>query len=921
MEFIDEIVESLLADSSVPMEQVMVILPNKRAKRFLLKSLMSRIEKPLFSPKIISINEFIEELSPFQLVDKQELLLYFYGIYCEMFGEEEEISQFLGTAPLFLTDINDVDIQMINPDDIFKNLSEIKEMETSFCNEKLTRNQQKYLKFYEKLKDLYLRLREVLAQNNLAYQGMMYRDVAEQVADYAQKLSCERFLFAGFHALSPSETKIVDYFYKNCNCQLLFDIDEFYEEKYASFTKKIQKQLGIESIEVKNEFKTLPKNVSIVGISGKVSQVYYAIDLLNKIEEEQKSLDDTVLVFADESMLLPFVHAYGTRKANFTMGYPIKSSPAYELLALMLELCRNAYRFKSFQSSDRLVYYRKDLLAILRNPLISNYIQGAADVERRYSAYSTPFVSNDKIFPTEVFFPNCENLERFLPELIRFFQELSGKIQDENPNKIILAKLIEQLQSSEELLQRFVKKLKLSTWDRLLSMIEVIVNDRVASVTLPFAGDFDKGLQVMGLLETRILDFKNVIVLSVNEGILPKGKSNSSLFMYDLKRFFKMPTHQEKDAIFAYHFFRLMQRASQIHILYDTETSESLQEKSRFIKQLEFELEEQSVPKDVVAVEHKSINVLPTLRSESFSIRKTDDMLKALRESSFSPSSLSKYIHCPMQFYFHYVAKIRPVDKDAEDIEDSEVGSVVHKVFEDLFRKAVDSGDNPADLMRSALSNVEEKVDEVIADNEGLRGMDFSRGKPFLVRSVIMRYVKNYLEKALVEYEKENYQIIGVEETFKWELQDGDGGKYKLSGKADRVDNRNGVIHILDYKTGRVDKLSADLDLIFTDPSYHQLFQLCFYTYLYIKKEHNQKVTSGIVSLQAANRKGNEPMLLKGTIAGNEYGLPVEAYQEKLLALLNDIFSKENEFKQTPDVNRCSNCDYREICKRYEDKS
>ena len=904
MHFIDEIVDCLLADATIPMERVMVILPNKRAKRFLLNSLTSKIKTPIFSPKIITIEEFIKELSPYQLIDKHELLLILYQIYKNEISEDTSFSKFIGWSSLFLSDIDDVDIQMLNPDDVFQNLKSIKELETSFLRNKLTHNQEKYLEFYDKLGAIYSKLKSILKEKEEVSQGIMYRDVAENVEKYAKFLPYQRFLFAGFHALSPSELKIVEYFYNNSKCDLLFDIDQFYRDQYAPFAAKIQNRLNLPPIESKNDFTSSPKNISIVGASGSLTQIFYAIEELNKIKEKQGNLNDTVLVFADESLLLPFVHAYGTKDVNYTMGYPLRITSAYELLVQIFELCKNSYRFKAIQHSEKIRYYRKDLLAVVKNPLLVPILKDKVSEIKKLSHNPNPFVYKIDFFPNDIIFPTCQSTENFISELRTFFENVNQKLNagfDKNTVEVI----VEHLQATEELVQRFKNEgADLFAQEDYVAAAQMIINEKLSSVTIPFAGDFDQGLQVMGLLETRTLDFKNVIVLSVNENVLPKGKANLSFLMYDIKRYFKMPTHHEKDAIFAYHFFRLLQRASQIHIVYDTNVSDSLKEKSRFIKQLEFELEKQKVSRDIISIEYKNINLQPTFKYNSFSVSKTDEVLDILKQKSFSPSSLSSYILCPMQFYFKHVVELKAEKSDVEEIEDNAVGTLIHRIFETVLVP----GCNINEVVSKAISMVETLVDNAIQEDQNLKEVDFSSGKPYLIKNVVCQYVKNYLNKVLQEC-KNPYEILAVEKELEATLEG-----YKLYGKADRIDNRNGVIHILDYKSGRVsDNLQKPLENLFSDPECSQLFQLSFYTYLYLKKDSAANVKSGIISLREANIKDNKNFLFFGEIDG---GFKLIDFENKLLELLNKICSKDKDFEQVTDESRCAYCDYKEICKK-----
>lgn len=925
MKFIEEIAQSILSENSIPLEQIMVVLPNKRAKRFLLNALMDHLEQPTFAPEIVSINEFIERLSPYKLVDNQKLLLDLYEIYAKEM-QCDDFMKFLGWSSLFLSDINEVDIQMIDPAAIFTNLADIKELETSFLAENLTKNQQEYLLFYEKLYHFYEVLNERMKEQSLAYQGMLYRNVAENVANYATKLSYKRYIFAGFHALSPSELTIVDYFYQNMpHVEVLFDIDKFYEKQYAPFAKRIADQLGISSYKPKTDFCSISKDIKIMGAVGVHSQIYHAIDVLENIKKEQGDLNDTVLVLADETLLLPFVHAYGVENVNFTMGYPMKASRSYELLSQLFTIGLNYFRFQDSQNINSRRFYAKDLLAFLNNPLITKTYKNCAQKRKEILDQNMLFVSEDFIDDV-VKLPDFLEEDTLIDQFVELLSVWQQNVDADSVDVMVLDKMMQILHEVKSLLEDFkIYSESFPKGLKYLQTLEYLVTDRMNKETIPFVGDFDKGLQVMGLLETRTLDFKNVIILSVNETVLPKGRDNSTFFMYDLKRHFNLPTYHEKDAIFAYHFFRLLQRASHIHIVYDTDSSTSLVEKSRFITQLIFEVKRQEIPEDIVKIVCGNVNILPQIQQEFLCIAKDAEMLNRLEDMRFSPSSLAAYINCPLQFYFRYIAKLTPTktSEDLEDIGNNIVGTIVHYVLEKIFEKAVV---NPSYKLESILSEGVDELDELIDDaikkEQDLYGMDFSSGKPYLMRFIIRQYLQRYLEVEKASYAQSPYSIESVEEELSYTMV-GDRN-IKLYGKADRIDNRSGEIWILDYKTGKVDEKKLQIkeekgvefkDTLkekFSDKDYKQLFQLCFYTYLYKKNNPNNNVRSGIIALRETNKKSSKYIFTEEL----PLGFQLDDFESVLQTFFDEIFDQSRPFVASSSSDSCSYCDYKDICRR-----
>ena len=383
--FLGELASNILQKEAVSPKDVLIILPNKRAKRVLQKNIAQRITTPQFSPQILSINEFFESLSLLKAISKEELLLHLYSIFITFDSfKEESFHTFLTWAPTFLSDINEIDLQLADASQIFSNLSEIKELETTFLKGELSDFQNRYLHFYIQLSELYIKFVAYLKENQIGYEGLIYRTVSDQITTtnqidekwIAPYKGYKRFIFAGFHALSPSEMSILEFFYHNFKGEFIFDIDRFYDEKYAPFVKTLQNRLRIPDIHIKEDFRNIPKEIYITEVTGNMSQIYHAIDLIHHIEKVEGTLDETALVFADESLVVPFVHAYDCTKANLTMGYPIQNTTAYQLLQIILDLTKNSFRFAKIQQVDQKIYYHKDLVLFFQNPLVTQALLG-----------------------------------------------------------------------------------------------------------------------------------------------------------------------------------------------------------------------------------------------------------------------------------------------------------------------------------------------------------------------------------------------------------------------------------------------------------------------------------------------------------------------------------------------------------------
>ena len=859
MTFLRQLAQTILQRNDIALKDTLIVLPNKRARRMLQKELAAGISQPCFSPTIFSIDEFIHKLSDYTLCDDIELLHILFQAYQQFeHAKSEKLASFLSWAETFIHDISEIDMQLADASKIFGNLSDIKELETVFGRETLSPNQQRYLKFYGSLHELYRNFNSFLDEEKLAYEGKIYKDVAEHLLDYAQKFKFKRYIFAGFQTLSPSEMAMAQYYHQEHQAEFYFDIDDFYRSNYTPFISILQNKLKINDLQwIHNDYASIPKEIFFVGASKSMNQIFYAIEQLNRIEQEEGSLNNTVLVFSDEKLLIPFIHCYDCSKANLTMGYPLAATPAYALLAALISCARNGQRFQSMQQQDEMLYYHRDVFSFFRNPLIVNYLfnntKQHEDFIKDLLALNSIFYPHQALqFPTvgtinAPEFPDLSgNPTDILQSVITFFELLQSHCIQAGTSAFdqhCLGMIIDGLQEALTYLQYF----QTDTTD--LESTIFIINHLIQRNSIPLKGNPSEGLQIMGLLETRTLDFKNVIMLSVNEGTLPAGRSSNSLILHEVKRYFDLPTYQEKDTVYGYHFFRLLQRAEQIHLLYNTDSDTSLAEKSRFLKQLDFEVNAQHLNNIRL---HELI--LPTMvssehQSKEFSIAKTDAIMEQLLQMEYTYSQLNDYLNCPLQFYLKHIAKIQPAEDISESVEQKLIGNAIHDLLDEIGKQLIDKPSDYPHIIGKILQNIDSSVEEAMKKaffkehhnhEEGKVYIDLSRGKSFLATEVVKKAVTSYLNKLKEEFEeaeKEQYsfKILATEKRMTATVNV-DQHPIQLKGFADRIDLRNGLVTLLDYKTGYVsDKglICNDLADIFSSTEHKQILQLLMYAYLY----------------------------------------------------------------------------------------
>lgn len=943
MTFISELTGILLKNDVKNFRDIVIVLPSQRAKNSLLRELASRLDGPAFSPRIATIEELIRSLSPLCAATSTELLITLFKVCREhQFANCSDLREFMSWAPTFLQDINEIDMYNRNADDIFSDLSRIKELEF-FGKEHLSEKQNKYLAFYYSLKDIATQFRKQLEHDRVGYNGLIYRYVATNSDVDFSDFESKKVYFAGLTALSPTELAIVKRI-SECNgaqVEFLFDLDPFYfngeaNTHLSTLVKEIQNTLEIKMLNgIKNHYRTIGKDIDIVGAGKKMNQIYTALEVLDKLKTED--LNRTAVVMADESLIVPFVHAFDTTKCNITASYPVRYTTAYQLAHALFAAAQNLRRLQS-GSNGEASYYFRDILAFFRNELVGHAFfqnnEKQQDFIRKIIQKGCVFLRKKdiRVYGDDIFPDLSLDGKPFIEQINGFLSTLIEKLiirNDENHNEIAL---LAAFRSALVNVCATLDQLGDTAID--LQTLLHFVNDEIEGISLSFKGTQSEGLQVMGLLETRLLDFDNLIILGVNEGILPTGKSNDSLLLFDVKRHYKLPTYEHKDAIGSYHFFRLLQRAEKATLIYDTDTTDSLTEESRFIRQLEFEVKKQGLA-DTIRIQRTKVSIKPTFDSKptAFEIRKNEEIINRLASEDwkFSATSLNCFINCPLQFYLKYIAQISAQDTVNENVETNVIGSVIHKVLENLFNEIKkDSTKDSAhekvfDKAKKDLTN--ESLVRIFQDKAPeMKEQDFTRGKLLLAVEVVKRYLARYLEKIAADFAEHgrDFEVVATELEMKHSIKIG-GKDIHFTGSADLVEKISGITHIFDYKTGKIYDLQMPekIGRIFESPDYKQLFQLLLYTWLYTraKKEKPENTRCEIIGFQEMMRGGNyifPAMLDKNNELVANPDLMMD-FEKELTKLLKDkILNIEVPFSQTEDEKRCKHCDYQGICERNE---
>ena len=974
--FLDNLAEELRTHYAGRFEEVAVIMPTQRTKRLLSQKLLADADGPMFLPTILTINDFIESLSPYKKASQLELLLELHAVYSAMPHPQDfsnQFSNFLSWGTEFLGDINQIDMQLQNADDIFTNLSGIKELDLTLfksmdldgiSDEKERQHFSKrlaYLEFYYSLKELYHRFCEALEQKKKAYEGLIYRAVANDIAQLSVRYDFKHYVFAGFNALTPAELQIMKYYKQRGMAKFYFDLDTFYYEEsmphtMPPFPKNISDfiHIALRELELKQEevafvshhYQDIPKTIKVTGVAQKMNQIRYAVNWLERIKEEcPDELDGTAIVFADESLVVPFVNAYDCHDLNLTMGYPLQGLPVYSLLTAFLSLLKSA---EAKNENTPMLLYHKDLLALMQHPIVlqalfprDSYMKFKAAVQKANSIYLT--VSKLKEFLQKFMGesePRWRAFVQFMEELEQqrqaplkafagFFKFLAERKAASELNIGVLEYMAMQLEQISDMLSVLPADVVVGvdSWAQILNL-------QFGKIVLSMQGLPDKGIQVMGLLETRLLDFKNLLVLAVNDGVIPKKKSESSLILQEVKQHFHLPTYYERDAVFSYHFFRLLQRASNIDLVYDNESSsKGVAEKSRLINQLRFQVQALGW-ENHIRITEKCENLLPDFSGRNVIpvVKKDEKILCELRKFEYSPSSLHTYINCPLQFYLKHIKEMTPYEKVDDAFDNALLGNVIHYVMQHVLSEAKASFEHTTDIVAKSKANIDGLLEEAFA-RQNCQKEQLQRGKSYILYKVCRLYLLDYLDKIPTELSCIK-QFVGHELKIKGKIPVA-GGDLTLKGTIDRVDKRQNGIYILDYKTGAVENKKLQIKSspenkeeweqewvnLFQSPDMDKLFQLLCYVLLYdedktsaVTKEKAETYHAAIVGFRAMMKKKEENYTFEVQPEVNKVML--EKFKEHLVRLLTEITSPDCDFEQTEDLTHCKYCDYKTFCLR-----
>ncbi|KDN55153.1 PD-(D/E)XK nuclease family protein [Flavobacterium seoulense] len=913
--FLDKIAQVLIEKYSEKLANTIVVLPNKRAKIFLIEALKKQVDKNIFAPKIISIEDFIQDIAKIRAIDPIELLFEFYEVYLSVTDKsnQQSFELFANWAKTLLQDFNEIDRYLLDSTHVLSYLKDIEDIKKWGIEvENKTTLLEKYIDFWKLLPLYYQTLYSHLLNKGVGYQGLIYREAVRNLNHFSNTINEEQFVFAGFNALNASEEKIIQHLIADNKAQIFWDADQvFLNDPYhdaALFLRRFKenwKHYKSNPFEwIVDDF-SQSKNIQIIGTPKSIGQAKITGSIIENIinENPTTSLDKVAIVLGEENLLVPLLYSLPSTVGalNITMGYSGKNNPAQILIAKLFKMHTNALS----RNAKSYVFYYKDVLDVLTHPLVEPYAQTTALVNRINSNNYT-FISYQKLIelnekPTDLFlllFQKWENgsiavLETVSKLLLTIKNNLSNDNEEEKIAKTFVFAIFKVI---NKLINYYSKHQHIDKIETLHAIYKQVID----LVEVSFEGEPLSGLQIMGVLESRVLDFDTVIVTSMNEGKFPAGKSQNSFIPYDVKRELGLPTFKEKDAIYTYHFYHLLQRAKNIYLLYNTE-SEGLDagEKSRFITQLEVEKQANH------NVSHEIYNaVLPETAYKPLVIEKSSSVMERLRiiaNEGFSPSALTSYIRNPIQFYFQKILRIREVEEVEENIALNTLGTIIHETLLALYTPFIGEFISEKDIENCfSLIDAEVLKQFKLVYKEG----EIKKGRNLLAFEVAKRNVSNFLRVELVSIKDgDAIKIIALEKTFERTLNHpGLPFPVLIKGNVDRIEERNGNIRIIDYKTGKVDKTNVILKSwngLTQEIKSDKIIQVLAYAFMYEQEANGKPIEAGIISFKNL-KSGFLPFVFKEDkeiqqIINNEI---MTNYLEQIVLLLKEILDETIPFEE-----------------------
>ena len=935
-----------------------VVFPNKRAGLFFNEYLAQESESPIWSPAYVSISELFRSLSPWEVGDPVKLVCELYKIFRRETQSTETLDDFYFWGEMLISDFDDADKNKVDTDKLFSNLQDlrnimddytfiddeqeeaIRQFFQNFSIERRTALKERFISLWDVLGNIYKGFRESLASQNIAYEGMMYRHVIEHLD--VDKLPYEKYVFVGFNVLNKVEHTLFTQLKDVGKAVFYWDYDEFYmKENRQAVTHEagefIRRNLRDFPSPLSGElFKNLskPKEVHYIASSTENAQARYLPQWIrNNLTTPEK---ETAVVLCNEALLQPVLHSLPAevKHVNITMGFPLSQTPVYSFLIALLELHTHGFNFKSGR------YTFQSVVTLLKHPY-TRQLTGQAELlekelTRNNRFYPLPGELGKDEFLTRLFTPLsgnlnlCIRLSETLQQVAGIYQANTSGTEDTDAfNQLYresLFKAYTTINRFRTLIEEDELTVQSETFRRLLVKV-------LSATNIPFHGEPAIGMQVMGVLETRNLDFRHLVLLSVNEGQLPQSGGDSSFIPYNLRKAFGMTTIEHKIAVYAYYFYRLLQRAERITLMYNT-SSDGLNrgEWSRFMLQFLIEWPH-PITRQFLEAGQSPQGTSP------ITVEKTPDVMRRMQslfdvranpKAKFSPSALNYYLDCPLKFYYRYVAGLSAPDEVSAEIDSATFGSIFHYAAEHIYKDLTTHGKVINKEALETLLRNEVKLQDYV--DTAFKKLFFNvpqnekpeyNGVQLINSAVIARYLKQLLQNDL-RYAPFTFIASEMEVDEPIDIQTPKGViKSRIGGIIDRMDSKDGTLRIVDYKTGGDADTPPHVESLFIPDKKRSnyVFQTFLYAAIMCRKQPTMKIAPALLYIHRAATETYSPVIQMGEPrkpkeAVEDFSKYEKEYRERLQGLLEEIFNPEKSFTQTEIIEKCTYCDFKALCKR-----
>ena len=935
-----------------------VVFPNKRAGLFFNEYLAQESDSPIWSPAYVSISELFRSLSPWEVGDPVKLVCELYKIFRRETQSTETLDDFYFWGEMLISDFDDADKNKVDTDKLFSNLQDlrnimddytfiddeqeeaIRQFFQNFSIERRTALKERFISLWDVLGNIYKGFRESLASQNIAYEGMMYRHVIEHLD--VDKLPYEKYVFVGFNVLNKVEHTLFTQLKDVGKAVFYWDYDEFYmKENRQAVTHEagefIRRNLRDFPSPLSGElFKNLskPKEVHYIASSTENAQARYLPQWIrNNLTTPEK---ETAVVLCNEALLQPVLHSLPAevKHVNITMGFPLSQTPVYSFLIALLELHTHGFNFKSGR------YTFQSVVTLLKHPY-TRQLTGQAELlekelTRNNRFYPLPGELGKDEFLTRLFTPLsgnlnlCIRLSETLQQVAGIYQANTSGTEDTDAfNQLYresLFKAYTTINRFRTLIEEDELTVQSETFRRLLVKV-------LSATNIPFHGEPAIGMQVMGVLETRNLDFRHLVLLSVNEGQLPKSGGDSSFIPYNLRKAFGMTTIEHKIAVYAYYFYRLLQRAERITLMYNT-SSDGLNrgEWSRFMLQFLIEWPH-PITRQFLEAGQSPQGTSP------ITVEKTPDVMRRMQslfdvranpKAKFSPSALNYYLDCPLKFYYRYVAGLSAPDEVSAEIDSATFGSIFHYAAEHIYKDLTTHGKVINKEALETLLRNEVKLQDYV--DTAFKKLFFNvpqnekpeyNGIQLINSAVIARYLKQLLQNDL-RYAPFTFIASEMEVDEPIDIQTPKGViKSRIGGIIDRMDSKDGTLRIVDYKTGGDADTPPYVESLFIPDKKRSnyVFQTFLYAAIMCRKQPTMKIAPALLYIHRAATETYSPVIQMGESrkpkeAVEDFSKYEKEYRERLQGLLEEIFNPEKSFAQTEIIEKCTYCDFKALCKR-----